>query len=104
MKETLKNYEDRILNGDFENYLHGNGIDIGGGDDPLKLPPDIEGKCRLWDFKDGDAQYLHKIPDETYDFVYSSHCLEHMRNLKIAFTNWLRICKMGGGSLYLCTT
>lgn len=26
-----KNYEDRIANGDFANYLHGNGIDIGGG-------------------------------------------------------------------------
>ena len=35
MKETAKNYEDRIINGDFRKYLHGYGIDIGGGDDPL---------------------------------------------------------------------
>lgn len=101
MKETSKNYEDRILNGDFKNYLHGKGIDIGGGDDPLVLPENIEGSCRLWDFQDGDAQYLHKIPDESFDFVYSSHCLEHMRNLEIALTNWLRVCKTGG-YLYIC--
>lgn len=24
--------------------------------------------------------------------MYSSHCLEHMRNLDCAFTNWLRVC------------
>ena len=76
MRETAKNYEDRIANGDFANYLHGNGIDIGGGTDCLKLPEGIEGTVRLWDFQDGDAQYMHKVRDESFDFVYSSHCLD----------------------------
>lgn len=101
MRETAKNYEDRIAKGDFANYLHGNGIDIGGGTDCLKLPEGIEGTVRLWDFQDGDAQYMHKVRDESFDFVYSSHCLEHMRDLKTAFTNWLRICRKGG-ILYIC--
>ena len=102
MKETEKNYEARVRNEDFKNYLHGNGIDIGGGDDCLKLPPDVEGTVRLWDIQDGDAQYVHKLKDNTFDFVYSSHCLEHMRDLDTAFTNWIRICKQGGGTVYLC--
>lgn len=101
MKETAKSYEVRVKNGDFKKYLHGYGIDIGGGDDCLVLPPDVGGSVRLWDLKDGDAQYLHKIPDEKFDFVYSSHCLEHMRDLETAFTNWLRVCKKGG-YLYIC--
>ena len=101
MKETEKNYEVRIQNGDFKKYLHGDGIDIGGGDDCLKLPPDIPGKVMLWDIQDGDAQYLHKIPDNSFDFVYSSHCLEHMRDIRSAFTNWLRVCRPGG-VLYIC--
>ena len=101
MKETAKNYEDRIINGDFRKYLHGYGIDIGGGDDCLKFPPDIKGKVYLWDFADGDAQYLHKIQDETFDFIYSSHCLEHMRDIDTAFLNWLRVCKRGG-VMYIC--
>lgn len=43
MKETFKNYEDRVKNKDFENYLHGYGIDIGGGDDCLVLPDENGG-------------------------------------------------------------
>lgn len=101
MKETFKNYEDRVKNKDFENYLHGYGIDIGGGDDCLVLPDYIDGKVFLWDFADGDAEYLHKLEDETFDFVYSSHCLEHMRNIYTAFVNWIRVCKIGG-YLYIC--
>ncbi len=101
MRETAKNYEDRVKNGDFSRYLHGYGIDIGGGDDCLILPPGIKGKVRLWDLKDGDAQYLWKIRDEAFDFVYSSHCLEHMRNINVALKNWIRVCKRGG-VLYIC--
>lgn len=101
MRETFKNYEDRIANGDFDNYLHGKGIDIGGGDDCLTLPNTVEGSVDLWDFADGDAQYLRKINDEVYDFVYSSLCLEHMRKIDTAFINWLRVCKTGG-YLYIC--
>ena len=94
-RETAKNFEIRRQNGDFKNYLHGQGIDIGGGPDCLKLQDDVEGNVRLYDFKDGDAQYLHGIKDETFDFVYSSHCLEHMRDIDIAFINWLRVLKRG---------
>lgn len=59
------------------------------------------GGVYLWDFSDGDAQYLHKLSDETFDFVYSSHCLEHMRDIYVAFINWIRVCKTGG-YLYIC--
>ena len=100
MKETAKNYTNRLQNGDFINYLHGTGIDIGGGSDCLRLPPDTGGVL-LWDIKDGDAQYIHNLDDNQFDFVYSSHCLEHMRDITRAFTNWLRICKPGG-YLYIC--
>lgn len=101
MKETEKNYEERIKNGDFKNYLHGKGIDVGGGDDCLKLPPEIQGTVKLWDVFDGDAQYLHKLQDNSFDFVYSSHCLEHMRDINTALMNWIRVCKEGG-ILYIC--
>ena len=111
MRETAKNYEDRVKNGDFSRYLHGYGIDIGGGDDCLILPPGIKGKVRLWDLKDGDAQYLWKIRDEAFDFVYSSHCLEHMRNIKLLdctlrdggyMDDWEFGHKRGGYCTYAC--
>ena len=104
MRETAKNYEQRVERGDFEKYLHGKGIDIGGGDDCLRLPPDVEGTVELWDVMDGDAQYMHKIKDGSFDFVYSSHCLEHMRDVRAALMNWTRICKWGGGTLHMRTS
>ena len=44
----------------------------------------------------GDAQYMEGISDNTYDFVHSSHCLEHMEDPFVAMSNWIRITKPGG--------
>ena len=74
-------------------WLVGDGIDIGCGPDPLKVE---RGTVRPWDVPDGDAQYMEGVPDDHYDFVHSSHCLEHMENATIALANWVRICRPGG--------
>jgi SAM-dependent methyltransferase len=92
-QETFKCYPRRYERGDFERYLIGRGIDIGCGDDPLFVE---EGSVRGYDKLDGDALYMAGIADESYDFVYSSHCLEHMPDVKLALTNWLRILRPGG--------
>lgn len=49
-----------------------------------------------WDLMNGDAQYLKGVEDNSLDFVYSSHCLEHMIDVKIALYNWFRVLKAGG--------
>ena len=49
-----------------------------------------------WDTPQGDAQYMRGINDNKYDFVHSSHCLEHMEDPIIALRNWIRITKPGG--------
>lgn len=80
-------------------YFVGDGIDIGCGDDSLGNHKNhyIHIKSvKPWDLPDGDAQLMEGVPDNTYDFVHSSHCLEHMRDPFEAFKNWLRICKPGG--------
>ncbi len=97
MQETSKCRPIREARGDFVKYLRGDGIDIGAGDDPLVVP---DGAVRAWDKTDGDAQTMAGVPDRSYDFVYSSHCLEHMRSVEEALRNWLRILKPGG-FLYL---
>lgn len=80
-------------------YFVGDGIDIGSGNDPLEqygeMFPGMR-SCRSWDTEDGDAQYMRSIADGTYDFVHSSHCLEHMDEPAIAFDNWVRILRPGG--------
>lgn len=92
MNETSKAHKLRALSNDYTNYLHGEGIDIGAGPDPLHLPEGM-GSVVAYDKADGDAQLMAGIPSDRYDFVYSSHCLEHMRDVPEAMTNWARILK-----------
>jgi SAM-dependent methyltransferase len=80
-------------------YFVGHGIDIGSGPDPLtnQVPfwPAMQ-DCDEWDVEDGDAQLMGGVPDETYTFVYSSHCLEHVDDADVALANWWRILMPGG--------
>jgi predicted SAM-dependent methyltransferase len=92
MKETSKLYKQRLKEGLFK-YLKGNGIDIGGGNDCLKVQ---NGTVDNYDKVDGNAQYMSNIKDNIYDFVYSSHCLEHLKDPEEGILNWLRILKPGG--------
>ena len=80
-------------------YFVGSGIDIGCGQDTIanysEMYPLMD-QCRPWDQPDGDGMLLEGVVDETFDFVHSSHSLEHMQDPKIAMTNWIRVTKKGG--------
>lgn len=93
MHETSKCQPMRKARSDFDRYLHGSGIDIGSGPDPLKVE---QGTVRAWDHADGDAQLMPGVADGQFDFVYSSHCLEHMRDVPETLRNWSRILKPAG--------
>ena len=43
-----------------------------------------------------DAVNISLITNNTYDFCFSSHCLEHIANPLKAINEWLRIIKNGG--------
>lgn len=95
-KEQTKAAHRRLRDGGAR-YFVGDGIDIGCGDDPVSnvIFPAIT-SLKEWDLSDGDAQYMITIPNDKYDFVHSSHSLEHMINPYIALGNWIRITKPGG--------
>ena len=77
--------------GDLEySILQGKGIDIGCGSDPV-MP-----HCACFDLKDGDANEITRFVSEKFDFVYSSHCLEHMRDPRKAVLEWWQLVKPGG--------
>ena len=88
--ETTKAKKRRIKEGFFSSYCKGKGLDIGYGGDLLSK------NCKGWDFEDGDAQYLKGLKNLTFDFVYSSHTLEHLRNPRVSIKNWWRVLKPGG--------
>ena len=80
-------------------WFCGNGIDVGGGGDSLALYKEffpLANNIFVYDQEHGDAQNLANVLDESFDFLYSSHCLEHMRDAREALNNWLRVIKPGG--------
>ena len=105
MNETSKAIIRRMHDMRFVNtYFKGKGVDIGCGPDPLskfqqQFP--LMTELKPWDLADGDAQLMASVADNTYDFVHSSHCLEHLHDPYEAFDNWIRITKPGG---YVITT
>lgn len=87
---TSKAKSRRIREKFFEKFCHGKGLDIGYGGDLLAE------NCQGLDLEDMDAHYLVGIEDETFDFVYSSHTLEHLFKPQLALKNWWRVLKPGG--------
>lgn len=81
--------------GKFNQYFKGHGIDIGCGNDPII--PD----CDKWDIEQGDAEKMMGVANGTYDWVFSSHCLEHIINPQEALFHWWRIIKPGGYLIFL---
>lgn len=70
--------------------LTGKGIDIGCGDVPV-FP-----HVKPFDLEDGDANKITDYVKDQFDFVYASHCLEHMHKPKDAAHEWWKLVKPGG--------
>lgn len=68
-------------------FCKGKGLDVGAGRWPLHkaIPVDIANGC--------DAMAL---PEGEFDFVFSSHCLEHLSNPVGALEHWKSRIKPGG--------
>lgn len=66
-------------------------LDIGAGPDP------VTPECVSFDIEDGDANHmLEYFKIETFDTVYSSHCLEHMHDAIACLGEWWSLVKKGG--------
>jgi SAM-dependent methyltransferase len=70
--------------------LQGEGIDIGCGPDPV-FP-----HVMPFDLAQGDANEILRHVHRQFDFVYASHCLEHMRDPRAAIAQWWELVKPGG--------
>lgn len=70
--------------------LDGEGIDIGCGSHP------VTARVRRFDVEDGDANRITDYVSEQFDFVFSSHCLEHMKDPLAALQEWWQLVKPGG--------
>lgn len=100
VRECSKSIGRRLSDSNYvRKYFVGDGIDIGGKPDPLGLYQEffpLMRSVRMWDWEDGDAQFMEGVPDGSFDFVFASHCLEHLVDPATGLRNWLRILKPGG--------
>jgi predicted SAM-dependent methyltransferase len=97
MSETEKSKKRRIADGFFDRYITGNGIDIGCGrtygySDDVRLHE----SAIAHDSDICDAHYMDAYADESFNYVYNSHVLEHLAQPLTAIKNWYRICKYDG--------
>src|SRR5260221_10844863 len=88
MKEASKS---KVLFGDIERQaIQGRGIDIGCGNDP------ISSEAMPFDIQHGDANFISKYVRGPFDYVYASHCLEHMHDPQAALLEWWSLVRPGG--------
>jgi SAM-dependent methyltransferase len=80
-------------------WFVGVGLDVGAGPDSLALYAELFPRIKNvlpYDEAEGDAQVLDNVEDDSFDFLYSSHCLEHLDDPYVAMENWIRVVKPGG--------
>ncbi len=88
--ETRQSHERRLREGYFETILAGRGLDIGAGLDP------VTPECLRWDWTRGNAHTLPGVPNESFDWVYSSCCLQKLVDPWMALPRWWEMVKPGG--------
>jgi SAM-dependent methyltransferase len=72
-------------------YCKGHGLDVGAGYWPLpgSTPLDIE-------LGEGTVNRIEDFPDDSQDYVFSSHCLEHILHWEKELDIWIRRIRPGG--------
>jgi SAM-dependent methyltransferase len=71
--------------------LRGEGLDIGGGNEQWKFPG-----ARLIDLSVDDEYHANNLPDHQYDYIFSSHCLEHLPDWVGVLDYWSTRIRPGG--------
>lgn len=98
MNESGKHHKRRMINGFFSKYAIGKGIDIGCGLYPFH--PGAIGFDKLIN-PSHDANGYLPYEDNSFDYVHSSHCIEHMENPENSIVEWWRTVKEFGHLIIL---
>src|SRR3989338_2336729 len=72
-------------------YCQGKGVDVGAGLWPLpgSTPVDLERGL-------GRGKSISDFADESLDYIFSSHCLEHIEDWRPALDLWVKKLRPGG--------
>lgn len=94
--EAERSHNDRLINGFYEKYMSGQGLDIGYSGGAKDADPVLQTATGIdLNYKNYDGTYL-PFTKESQDYVFSSHCLEHIDNYKTSLQEWFRVLKING--------
>lgn len=93
--EAEKAHVSRYANSFYEKYMQGRGLDIGYKGATLGEPVLSTATGVDLDTPGYNGSNL-PFDSESQDFVFSSHCLEHIENWQYAIEEWFRVLKAGG--------
>lgn len=94
--ESQRTYHQKTVNGFFNKYMWGIGLDVGYAgytEGCLPILPTAVGVDINFPGYDGK---ILPFPAQSQNYVYSSHCLEHIDNYKQAIQEWYRVTKIKG--------
>lgn len=75
-----------------KSMLRGQGLDIGCNRPEWSFP-----EAKLVDITIDDPYHAFHLPEGKYDYIFSSHCLEHLSDWVGALDLWTQHLKKGGG-------
>lgn len=95
-EESRKTFYKKVESGFFDIYMSGRGLDVGG----TGYLPDVHAILPTAEMVDlnypGYDGITLPFTDSSQDFVYSSHCLEHIDNYQTTIQEWMRVTKSKG--------
>lgn len=95
-EESSKTWEKKLRSGFFLNYMYGKGLDIGFSGYKKGTVPILDGAIGVDTNYPGYDGVNLPFDDNSQDYVYSSHCLEHVSDYRSVIQDWYRVTKPGG--------
>lgn len=95
-EESSKSYKRRLESGFFEKYMSGTGLDVGYAGYIEGALPILSSALGLDLNYPGYDGVIIPFPDNGFDYVYNSHCLEHISDYKASIREWYRVTKVNG--------
>jgi SAM-dependent methyltransferase len=95
--EVLRMHSRRHADGFYRKYMSGRGLDFGYRGSLGDEAEPVLGNCKGVDLgTPGYDGITYDAPPGSFDFVFSSHCLEHVDRPELNIREWHRLVRVGG--------
>jgi SAM-dependent methyltransferase len=95
-EESRKTWNDKVKSGFWNKYASGTGLDIGYAGYKVNVTSILPSAIGVDTNYPGYNGLTLPFADASQDYVYNSHCLEHISDYKTILRDWYRVLKPGG--------